>query len=34
VAENWNKHPEIFRKTWSTYKKIANNSNQKNLGEF
>jgi ribonuclease HII len=23
IKDNWNKHPEIFRKTWATYKKIA-----------
>ncbi len=34
LKENWEKYPEIFRKTWSTFKKIANNKNQKSLGEF
>jgi hypothetical protein len=23
VQENWDKYPEIFRKSWSTYKKVA-----------
>ena len=23
VKNNWNKYPDIFRKTWSTYKKIV-----------
>jgi ribonuclease HII len=23
VKNNWDKHPEIFRKTWATYKKIS-----------
>ena len=27
VKENWNKHPEIFRKTWSTYQKVLNQEN-------
>ena len=31
LKENYDKYPEIFRKTWSTYKKIAN---QKKLDEF
>ena len=38
IKENWNKHPEIFRKTWSTYKNYANPETnpkkQKKLGEF
>jgi len=29
VKENWNKHPEIFRKTWSTYKKYSEASQEK-----
>ena len=31
LKENFGKYPEIFRKTWSTYRKIAN---QKKLDEF
>ncbi|MEK6835973.1 MAG: ribonuclease HII, partial [Nanoarchaeota archaeon] len=31
LKDNFNKYPEIFRKTWSTYKRIAN---QKKLNEF
>jgi len=31
LKENYHKYPEIFRKSWSTYKKAAN---QKNLNEF
>jgi ribonuclease HII len=23
IKTHWNKHPEIFRKTWSTFKKVA-----------
>jgi len=34
VKENWNKHPEIFRKSWSTFKKESNKKNQKSLEEF
>lgn len=34
VKKYWNKYPEIFRKTWSTYKKVANSKKQKKLGEF
>ena len=32
--ENWEKHPEIFRKTWTPYKDHINGKNQKKLGEF
>lgn len=31
VKENWNKYPEIFRHSWSTFKKIAENKDQKKL---
>ncbi len=33
IKENWNKHPEIFRKSWSTFKNIekANDERQKKL---
>lgn len=31
LKNNYNKYPEIFRKTWKTYKRIAN---QKKLDEF
>jgi ribonuclease HII len=34
VKENWEKHPEIFRKSWSTFKKYEKMKNQKNLEEF
>jgi len=34
IKENWEKYPEIFRKTWNTFKKIANNKNQKSLKDF
>lgn len=32
--ENWEKHPEIFRKTWTPYKDNIKGKNQKKLGEF
>ena len=31
IAENWAKCPEIFRKSWSTYKKVVENKGQKKL---
>jgi len=34
LEKNWKKHPEIFRKTWSSYQKFVKNQNQKKLGEF
>ncbi|MBU2634285.1 MAG: ribonuclease HII [Nanoarchaeota archaeon] len=34
IKENYNKHPEIFRKSWSTWKNIAQQKKQKKLGEF
>lgn len=34
IAENWEKHPEIFRKTWSTFKKHAKMKDQKTLKGF
>jgi len=34
LKENYEKYPEIFRKTWSSYKKMFEAKNQKNLGEF
>lgn len=34
LKENYDKYPEIFRKTWSTYTKIINDKKQKGLGEF
>nr|MBA4405098.1 ribonuclease HII [Nanoarchaeum sp.] len=34
VKENWNKHPEIFRKSWATFKNIANKKEQKGLSEY
>ena len=34
IKENWEKHPEIFRKTWSTFKNHEKMKNQKKIGEF
>ncbi len=34
VKENWQRHPEIFRKTWSTFKNHEKMKGQKRLGEF
>ncbi len=34
LKSNWEKHPEIFRKTWATYKKVSNQKTQKSLADF
>ena len=34
IRENWNKHPEIFRKSWSTFKNQSNGKSQKKLGDY
>lgn len=34
LKENWEKHPEIFRKSWSPYKDLKNLKNQKKIDEF
>ncbi|MFH1359194.1 MAG: ribonuclease HII [archaeon] len=34
IKNNYKKHPNIFRKTWSTYKNIAKAENQKSLDIF
>lgn len=34
LKKNWKKHPELFRQTWATYKKVAKAENQKNLGDY
>ncbi len=31
IAKNWDKHPDIFRKSWSTYKKVVQDKGQKTL---
>jgi len=32
--KNYQKHPEIFRKSWKSYKALQSKKNQKKLGEF
>jgi len=34
VKNNWNKYPEIFRKSWSTYKKFARHNGQKAINDY
>ena len=34
IKNNWNKCPEIFRKSWSTYKRFAENKFQKTLPDY
>lgn len=34
LKENYNNYPDIFRKTWSTLKKLEKKEGQKNLSEF
>ncbi|MBI4447534.1 ribonuclease HII [Candidatus Woesearchaeota archaeon] len=34
LQENWDKHPEIFRKSWQTYKNVSNKKGQKRLDKF
>lgn len=34
LEDNWQKYPDIFRKSWGTYKEFANAEGQKKLGEF
>lgn len=34
LKKNWDKFPELFRKTWSSYKKYIVAKKQKKLGEF
>jgi ribonuclease HII len=34
LLENWEKYPELFRKSWATYKKVAIVKNQSSLGDF
>ncbi|MBU1246032.1 MAG: ribonuclease HII [Nanoarchaeota archaeon] len=34
LKKNYQKHPEIFRKSWSTFKKYVTGKKQKKLGEF
>ncbi|MFQ5474607.1 MAG: ribonuclease HII [Candidatus Nanoarchaeia archaeon] len=34
LEDNWDKYPEIFRKTWASYKKVVSRKNQKGLDTF
>lgn len=34
IKKNWEKYPEIFRKTWATFKKHQKMKNQKNLIDY
>jgi len=34
LKDKWDKHPEIFRKTWAPYKEVSQKKKQMNLGEF
>ena len=34
LKASWKKYPEIFRKSWATYKKVAGPKEQSKLGEF
>ena len=34
IKKNFEKHPEIFRKSWNTFKKLEKTKKQKKLGEF
>ncbi len=34
LEENWEKHPEIFRRSWMSWKNHKRAKNQKRLGEF
>lgn len=34
LKKNWNKYPEIFRKSWSSYKNFSEAKKQKKIDEF
>ena len=34
LREKWNKFPELFRKSWASWKKVAEAKKQKGLGDF
>lgn len=34
LQENWSKYPELFRKTWSSYKVLERKSGQESLSNF
>lgn len=34
LKKHWKTHPEIFRKTWASYKNVQNQNKQKKLNQF
>ena len=34
LKKNWKKYPDIFRQTWSSYKRYSKQKKQKRLGDF
>ncbi len=34
IKKNFEKHPEIFRKSWKTFQNLKKTKSQKNLGSF
>lgn len=34
IEKNWDKHPELFRQSWSTWQKHKKAKHQKKIGEF
>ena len=34
LKDNWKIHPDIFRKTWATYKKVADSNKNKSLTDY
>ena len=34
TKENWEKHPDLFRKSWMPYKKLISGKSQKKLNDY
>ncbi|MFO8015549.1 MAG: ribonuclease HII [Candidatus Woesearchaeota archaeon] len=34
LEENWDKHPYIFRHSWSSYSRVAHSNDQRRLGDY
>jgi len=34
LENNWDKHKDIFRKTWASYRNVAKTKPQKGLSDF
>jgi ribonuclease HII len=34
IEDNWDKYPELFRHSWSSWRELKENKNQKNLFEY